>query len=728
MLSVIQDNPYRFLGICSNSPAREKVTNTNRLKAYLKVGKEVTFPLDLTSHIAPIVRTQEGMDAANNKTNLPKDQLKYALFWFVNDTPIDKMALEYLQTGNSTKVIELWKKKETATSLINLGVLNFILGNNGDAIGYITKAIHNDEYLSHLIELVCGATFQISEDEVAKLFIESLKEEIPVKDLAKLFSEFGVSQDDDDLLAKLSIDGPISSINSEISNAKSVKNDDADAQYAAGVRLMNNTKSDLATIRTILGEGSPQYQIVADALAKQILQCGINYYNNSSEDEDVEIDKAFTLQNYALSIAVGKLTKDRCKDNVEILKKKKNELPPKEARYYHKLIMGELNKYSSRSTTIANAIDLIKACAPFLASIKEALGANNTYYLRMSTLIVSAALHNVIEVFNNSLNDNIKFELIVNRVATLAKIRTMFNEAWKATLYMDKLDMESDFRSNRYNPNRASLKNQVQELIDTNQSVRLSMRSETQIFNACSSIADYQKYMSTFPGGKFTAQAQSKIEKIEFDACKSTQDCDKFKKKYPNTTLPINDKWEECYFNCCTTIEWLQKYLQAYPKGRYVTQAKNKIDDMTFQSCRSTSDYKRYISKFPNGRHKNDANQIIADEECWANCVNTDTKAAYKDYLAKFPNGRHKQEAESKAKACYIATMVYGDYNHPQVVALREFRDNTLQSSWLGRTFIKYYYRYSPKLVELLQNKTCINKVIKKILDKFITLYKHEDK
>jgi hypothetical protein len=27
---------------------------------------------------------------------------------------------------------------------------------------------------------------------------------------------------------------------------------------------------------------------------------------------------------------------------------------------------------------------------------------------------------------------------------------------------------------------------------------------------------------------------------------------------------------------------------------------------------------------------------------------------------------------------CYVATMVYGDYNHPSVIHLRKFRDNKL--------------------------------------------------
>lgn len=120
--------------------------------------------------------------------------------------------------------------------------------------------------------------------------------------------------------------------------------------------------------------------MVADNLAKQILQCGINYYNNASEDEDVEIEKAFTLQNYALSIAVGRLTKDCCKENVDILKKKKEELPPKEARYYDKKIKDALAVYMTQPDKISYAISLIKKIVPYLMSIKEVLGGSNVLF------------------------------------------------------------------------------------------------------------------------------------------------------------------------------------------------------------------------------------------------------------------------------------------------------------------------------------------------------------
>lgn len=73
---------------------------------------------------------------------------------------------------------------------------------------------------------------------------------------------------------------------------------------------------------------------------------------------------------------------------------------------------------------------------------------------------------------------------------------------------------------------------------------------------------------------------------------------------------------------------------------------------------------------------------------------------------------------------CYIATMVYGSYEHPQVLELRKFRDEVLASTLLGRLFIKIYYFISPKIVHLLKGKKGINRFIRYALDNFVKTLK----
>ncbi|MCB9304853.1 MAG: hypothetical protein H6566_29845 [Lewinellaceae bacterium] len=82
------------------------------------------------------------------------------------------------------------------------------------------------------------------------------------------------------------------------------------------------------------------------------------------------------------------------------------------------------------------------------------------------------------------------------------------------------------------------------------------------------------------------------------------------------------------------------------------------------------------------------------------------------------------QVSRSKNEGCYIATILYGDYDHPQVKVLREFRDSVLQKSATGRWMIKMYYHYSPNLVDYMKDKKAVNRMIRNVLDRIINLIK----
>lgn len=77
---------------------------------------------------------------------------------------------------------------------------------------------------------------------------------------------------------------------------------------------------------------------------------------------------------------------------------------------------------------------------------------------------------------------------------------------------------------------------------------------------------------------------------------------------------------------------------------------------------------------------------------------------------------------------CFIATAVYEDYDHPQVKALRKFRDEYLLTNEAGKSFVKTYYKYSPKFADYVKGKQVFAYPIKKILDGFVFILKAKDK
>jgi len=68
-------------------------------------------------------------------------------------------------------------------------------------------------------------------------------------------------------------------------------------------------------------------------------------------------------------------------------------------------------------------------------------------------------------------------------------------------------------------------------------------------------------------------------------------------------------------------------------------------------------------------------------------------------------------------QACYIATMVYGSYDAPEVLVLRAYRDEKLAPFFFGRILIWFYYKLSPVFVYVFKNNKPVNKFVKAILD-----------
>lgn len=53
---------------------------------------------------------------------------------------------------------------------------------------------------------------------------------------------------------------------------------------------------------------------------------------------------------------------------------------------------------------------------------------------------------------------------------------------------------------------------------------------------------------------------------------------------------------------------------------------------------------------------------------------------------------------------CFVATAVYGSYDHPEVVRLRDFRDGALARTDRGRAFVSWYYREGPALAAWVES------------------------
>ena len=461
-MNILQNNPYRILGVYSNSPTRERLANHNRMKAFLKVGKPVSFPLDLSQYLSTINRTEAIVADADAKLTLPKDQILYAQFWFVKMTPLDDVAFNNLLSGEINKAEEIWQKRECASSLQNLIVCALVRNDYAYAISCAKTLYGNTQYVEQLVSAVTGTCGNSDAEDLAYSFLDILCEEIGVGKLLSFVTDASWINHIGEKTVKPLID----SISDAIDVAKKSKGKGPKARLNAGERLRKDTRNTILQLKKFLSPTDLQYQIIVDKLGLEILQCGIDYYNDS--DEVGAALKAMNLQKYAKSIVVGQMAKDRCKENVDILQKIIEALPPSEVFVEDKVIREELRKYCLLPDKICHAVTLLNNTKPQLQAIKRKLGAANGYYLKISTQIVDNALSNVIAEVNSAQSNlnidkdapNAKLDALL----TITHIKSILEEAWKATQIMDTFDMEAKYRSGRYNENRSILKGLCEQL------------------------------------------------------------------------------------------------------------------------------------------------------------------------------------------------------------------------------------------------------------------------
>ncbi len=182
--------------------------------------------------------------------------------------------------------------------------------------------------------------------------------------------------------------------------------------------------------------------MVADKVGLEILQCGIDYYNNTKTYDAPK--KAIVLMRYALSIVVGQMAKERCKENVNIVKKAVDNMLPEIVREEAEAIEQELQKFYKLPELICHAVTMLNSVKPHLQSIKTKLGATNPSYLKLSTRVVKDAIYNVVQEVNFIQKKDPSNVFAIERTV---------RDAWNAMRIMDSFDKEEAFKI-KYNENR----------------------------------------------------------------------------------------------------------------------------------------------------------------------------------------------------------------------------------------------------------------------------------
>ena len=338
-MDLTQNNPYRIAGILSNATERELQKQKTKIKAYVKVGKEIKSDYDFQI-LENISRTEDSLNKAFSNIEQNQDKVNYSLFWFLNSSPFDNVAIEYLKNGNEEKALEIWERVTTDkdvslknfSAFNNLGTYKLLSKKKSDIkIGIETKIkLIESDHFKNFAHSVADETFTIDNQKQSEKFIDDLlaqiKGQYSNQETLQLFNNCnGKTQK---YLSEKITEEPIHNIESQIESCKKKRKENKGiSAYEFGLRLFKNTKDNLSLLKSLLETNNLKYKALADQLANEIMQCGIDYFNESQKDNSSGnyLESSLKLIEFADSIAVGKLTKDRAKDSLATLTEMKDK-------------------------------------------------------------------------------------------------------------------------------------------------------------------------------------------------------------------------------------------------------------------------------------------------------------------------------------------------------------------------------------------------------------------
>ena len=333
----ILNNPYRIAGILANCSEKDILKQKSKIKRFSEVGKEITSEYDF-SFLNSIQRTNSIIDKAFSDIEQNQNKVVHSLFWFTNLNPVDNTAIQHLVSGNKEKAIEIWDKltdeKEVTSknfsAFNNIGTL-YLLENSKEEIKQgITAKIKliESESFQDFVHTVADETFSIDKNKQIEIFIDELltqfKQKYSTAETMELFSNCnGTTQK---YLSKKFTEEPIHKIETQIEQCTKKRAKDKINAYKFATDLYSNTKSELTLLKSIVGNSNLQYKMLADNIAKEILQCSVDYFNESQEQDKSNnyLEEAMKLAKLAESIAVNDATKNKVKENISTLQEMKD--------------------------------------------------------------------------------------------------------------------------------------------------------------------------------------------------------------------------------------------------------------------------------------------------------------------------------------------------------------------------------------------------------------------
>lgn len=402
-ISNVTENPFRILGVYSNSQIKDIVSNKNRIKAFTKVNKVVQFPCDLIDDLGPVNRAEQDVIKAESSINLPQDKLRYALFWFCKLPGIDDISISHIINGDMAKAQEIIEKGRSGSNLVNSAVLDLINGDLNSAAQAYGNLIYGDESRKNdFVRLVCGDNFSISVKDFAKMLVDELLKSFSVSDIAEAF------RDDFDAINVYLDEKTIEKIEKEIANAQDFDGNEEEV----GKHLIQEVNDLIDEFESMETYYSQRMLAVREVIAKLLIKLSNQCSETETKQEFLE---------YSLDIAVNELTQDECASKLKSIKEQEQTVLIGIQSF---LIKVALDGALASDRSFGSIETMLNLCTSPLKEIKEITDGGETY-ITISSTVANVAINILIEIFNQKSNvtaDNVSkaLSLLRNKIMPLS--------------------------------------------------------------------------------------------------------------------------------------------------------------------------------------------------------------------------------------------------------------------------------------------------------------------
>jgi hypothetical protein len=424
-MDLIYQNPFRVLGLPVTATDREIVKCISDLSIFMEMGKTKELDCDYFFPIKPY-RTLESIYDASQKIEQPNNKLFYALFWFWENptNTIDEMAFEELRKGNVDKAIQFWKKAtengvttKNSSNHKNLSVLYLGLSFEN---GKLNKAMFlksvslsgrflSNNHFEEFMKLIIGSKHSIDPLEIINSYVDEIislakphldkNGGLKTKELIKSFVSY--PNEIKNVILDKFIGKYIRNIERQIKIAESRREENVIDANKIGFELLKKTIEDLKYLNSVLSKSDLEYQLIADKLAEEIVQCSICYFNRFRDTELDPGDDALKLAQFAKRIAVGERINKRIDEGMPIIQKYVDDKPKriklKPVKKEIDCIYEELENLPSPGSISHYTYPIVAKkflfnCEKQLEVIKNTLGRTDNDYLQICDLVINNAL------------------------------------------------------------------------------------------------------------------------------------------------------------------------------------------------------------------------------------------------------------------------------------------------------------------------------------------------